>query len=1192
MAVRTITTRLAIDGESQYKQAVTNINSQLKTLKSELALVESKFKGQANSMEALRAKNETLAKSYDAQRSKVEALRAALDNAKSAQQSHAQQVEELRGKLDAARQAMDALGSRTGENAAEYDCLQAEIAQLSAELDTASAKYEAAGKGVNSWQSQLNYAERDLNNLDAELAENAKYLAEAEQSADGCTQSIDEYGKEVKDAGEASGEFGNASKGAVDALAQALVAAGLADKVKEVAQALYSCVDTFGAFQAQMSTVQAISGATAEEMSALGEKAKYMGATTAFTAEEAGQALEYMAMAGWKTDDMLGGLDGIMNLAAASGENLASVSDIVTDALTAFGLSASESARFADVLAAASSNSNTSVALMGETFQYAAPVAGALGYSVEDTALAIGLMANAGIKGSAAGTSLRGTLTNLAKPSKTVAGYMERLGVSLTDNDGRMRSLADLIGLLRTRFAELTEAEQAEYAAGLAGKEAMSGLLAIVNASESDFQKLTAAINDCSGAALEMSQVRLDNYYGQVTLLESAVDGLKLTVGSQLAPIMERLASGATTVVNGVNEIAEACPGLSAVLAGVTASAGVLATAFAGFSILQTITPAIKAFNVALAANPAGAAAVAIVGVVTALGTLAAYFADASEGAGGLNRELREIEGAYKKTEEETLATAAAADKLIDRLAELEAQENLTEGEAALYAQTVEQLRTLLPDLNIEINEQTGLLNGGAEALRANTAAWKENAIAQAMQEKYQSVLSAQADALVAAAEKQLDYNDALATCTGLEKDMLAVQEEMQRVEQDASMSADERAARINELTQKMGLLSDQYLLAKDNLSYHTSELERAQAKVAEFDEAIARLTEAGNLLASSNEGNGATMQDLQTYVESVRASIADLEAQYTEVALQAAESVQAQFDLWTELDEVTAKSVESMINSMQQQELYWEDYSDNLDNLKNRNIEGLDELVASIADGSQESAAAIAGMAQATDDDLARMVEKYGDLESAQDDATLAIANTAVDYEGSMNKMQQIAIEAIQKMDISDDMKQNGIDMILGLESGMDSRTDYLYTKAVTIANNVSSIVKKAFDINSPSRVFRDIGSNVIEGFRIGIDDQQQALLRQMANTAGAAMRSFESQADIDVDAVRRQIAQAEAQFALAGQQLDQLPAAAAQQPPNIVMNFTLNGVTVREEADIDRIAQELYFMAANAARSRGGHL
>lgn len=190
------------------------------------------------------------------------------------------------------------------------------------------------------------------------------------------------------------------------------------------------------------------------------------------------------------------------------------------------------------------------------------------------------------------------------------------------------------------------------------------------------------------------------------------------------------------------------------------------------------------------------------------------------------------------------------------------------------------------------------------------------------------------------------------------------------------------------------------------------------------------------------------------------------------------------------------------------------------------------------------------------------------------------------------MNKMQQIAIEAIQKMDISDDMKQNGIDMILGLESGMDSRTDYLYTKAVTIANNVSSIVKKAFDINSPSRVFRDIGSNVIEGFRIGIDDQQQALLRQMANTAGAAMRSFESQADIDVDAVRRQIAQAEAQFALAGQQLDQLPAAAAQQPPNIVMNFTLNGVTVREEADIDRIAQELYFMAADAARSRGGHL
>lgn len=226
--------------------------------------------------------------------------------------------------------------------------------------------------------------------------------------------------------------------------------------------------------------------------------------------------------------------------------------------------------------------------MMGETFKYAAPVAGALGYSVEDTALAIGLMANAGIKGSQAGTALRGMLTNLAKPSETVAGYMEELGVSLTDSAGNTRSLSDLMAILRDRFSELTEAEQAEYAAGIAGKEAMSGLLAIVNASDGDFQKLTTSIEQCNGAAYNMSQTKLDNYAGQVTLLKSAIEGLKLELGGQLEPVLKDIASGATTVVNGLTRLLEVCPGISAVLAGLITAAGALTTAFAGFAIVKT----------------------------------------------------------------------------------------------------------------------------------------------------------------------------------------------------------------------------------------------------------------------------------------------------------------------------------------------------------------------------------------------------------------------------------------------------------------------------------------------------------------------------------------------------------------------------------------------------------------------------
>lgn len=282
-------------------------------------------------------------------------------------------------------------------------------------------------------------------------------------------------------------------------------------------------------FEAGMSKVQAISGATGKELEALTEKAKEMGAKTKFSAGESAQAFQYMAMAGWKTGDMLNGIEGIMNLAAASGEDLAMVSDIVTDALTAFGLQAKDSAHFADVLAKASSNSNTNVGLMGYTFQYVAPVAGALGYSIEDCAVAIGLMANAGIKGEKSGTALRTLFTNLISPTDTVAGAMKRLGIETVNTDGTMKPLNELLLEMRGSFAGLTDEQKASEAAALAGKEAMSGLLAIVNASDEDFNNLTAAIADSNGAAEEMATIMQDNLAGKLEQLGGGLETLGLT---------------------------------------------------------------------------------------------------------------------------------------------------------------------------------------------------------------------------------------------------------------------------------------------------------------------------------------------------------------------------------------------------------------------------------------------------------------------------------------------------------------------------------------------------------------------------------------------------------------------------------------------------------------------------------------
>ena len=291
---------------------------------------------------------------------------------------------------------------------------------------------------------------------------------------------------------------------------------------------VYDTVKTYMDFEAEMKRVQAISGASQGDFESLTAKAKEMGATTQFSATESAQALEYMAMAGWKTDEMLSGISGIMSLAAASGEDLGSVSDIVTDALTAFGLKASDSAHFADVLAQAASNSNTNVGMMGYTFKYVAPIAGALKYSVEDVGVSIGLMANAGIKAEQAGTSLRAIMTRLVAPPKKAAKAMAALGLSVKNADGSMKPWNETMLELRAKFAGLTDAEKTQMAASIAGQEAMSGFLAMVNASDADFEKLTAAIGNADGAADHMAKTVNDNLKGDLKALSSTWEAFQL----------------------------------------------------------------------------------------------------------------------------------------------------------------------------------------------------------------------------------------------------------------------------------------------------------------------------------------------------------------------------------------------------------------------------------------------------------------------------------------------------------------------------------------------------------------------------------------------------------------------------------------------------------------------------------------
>ncbi len=336
-------------------------------------------------------------------------------------------------------------------------------------------------------------------------------------------------------------------RGIINLLKNPLFQAGA---VLGVSIGITDSINTYKNFEAAMSQVQAVSGATGEQLEMLTEKAKQMGATTKFTAKESADAFNYMAMAGWKTEDMMNGIEGILNLAAASGTDLGTTSDIVTDALTAFGYEANKSSHFADVLAVASSNANTNVTLMGETFKYAGAMAGTLHYEIEDVALATGLMANAGIKGTMAGTALNNIFTRLATNTNGAADAVKELGIDIFDSKGKAIPFVDVMEKLRKATADFTDEQKAAFGYKVAGTYGEKGFLSILNAKQDDYEELWEAIyKNADGAAQRMSEIMLDNLTGSLTLLQSAVDGVKISFGERMAPYIRSIADWLTDMM-------------------------------------------------------------------------------------------------------------------------------------------------------------------------------------------------------------------------------------------------------------------------------------------------------------------------------------------------------------------------------------------------------------------------------------------------------------------------------------------------------------------------------------------------------------------------------------------------------------------------------------------------------------------
>ena len=485
------------------------------------------------------------------------------------------------------------------------------LAQAVGETKEKLEALKLAGQQANDALARGEISQSQYDALQREIVETEKALEELETQAGRSAVALQKIGE----TGEKLKSVGSSIEGAGKKLMPVTAAVGGlgAAAVKVAAD-----------FDSGMSKVAAVSGAAGEDLDKLREKAREMGAKTKFSASEAASAMEYMAMAGWKTGDMLDGIEGIMNLAAASGEDLATTSDIVTDALTAMGLSASDSGHFADILAAASSNANTNVSMMGETFKYCAPVAGALGFSAEDTAEAIGLMANAGIKSSQAGTAMRSMMTNLTGDVTFAGDAFGELTVQTTNTDGSMRSLGDILKDCRGAFSQMSESEQAANAEALVGKNAMSGFLAVMNAAPGDIEKLNGAITNCDGTAEKMAATMQDNLAGQITILKSQLEELAISIGEMLMPYIRQIVGWVQGLVDWLNGLDEGTKKMIVTIALVAAAVApvliVIGKVVGAVGTIMTVVPQIAAAISGVIAFVSGTVIPAIGAVVAAVG--------------------------------------------------------------------------------------------------------------------------------------------------------------------------------------------------------------------------------------------------------------------------------------------------------------------------------------------------------------------------------------------------------------------------------------------------------------------------------------------------------------------------------------------------------------------------------------------
>lgn len=898
--------------------------------------------------------------------------------------------------------------------------------------DKADSAFSNVSSKAEKISSSMDTAEKASKKYSESGEKAAEALDKQASSADKAGKEIDGFSKEVEEADKETKEFGVSLSDLVKA---DLIASG----IKTLAGAIFdfgksaatAAIDVGSSFEEQMSKVKAISGATEEEFVALSNKAEEMGATTKFTATQAGQGLEYMAMAGWDASASIEALPAVLNLAAAAGEDLGKTSDIVTDAMTAFNMKADEANRFTDVLAATATSANTNVSMMGETFKYVAPVAGAMGYSIEDTSIQIGLMANAGIKATMAGTALRSIITRIstdAGASSTQLGALgtltEELGVEFYNLDGSARALNDVISESREVWAGLSEQQQVNYAKAIAGQEAISAWMALMNASEADVKKVTAAIEECDGAAENMANTMQDNLKGKITIMGSALEGLGITVykkfeepmksaveagtkgidkinqsikGGALGDSVDHLADSFENLTDSLIEGAEdALPKFIDGTAWVIDHGGEIiaivegtAAAYVTYKVaVEAVRISQEGLNATILANPLALGIAAVAGLTAVMikleaetGGVASAMSDTTrenlkyiESIENMNGAIEASASSREKERTNLIGQSEVAKDLVKEIdgltAKYDAHGNAISRSAeqqADLAEKVSMLNSIYPDLGVAIDEHTGKLNMDTKAIEENIDAQLKSQQYALASEHINTIMKDKFDAQMELYDLNKKYEEQIAEVTAAEERLAEAKANQTEVFETNGQSIDGASYALINAKDAEAALKEQIDATNSSIESLDSEYEYCKQLMddsAPIDGA-----------AESMDGFADAAGDGQQATSALSGEIEDLIEDYAELRNEMLKAAQGSHSMFEEMKNDSTITFADMEKAFESQAKYINDY---VENLKKAQGFGLDSgFLAALSDNSKESM-----------DTLGRIVEEYERIEQKSGDA------------------------------------------------------------------------------------------------------------------------------------------------------------------------------------------------------------